>query len=306
MMRSYTCSHRRYLNFCSQFRISQPYPTSESILCQFTGYLGRQCLKYQTIKCYLSGIRYFQIMQSYQDPFLHNLPWLHYVLRGIKSEQAKENRHSHQRLPVNPSILLQICHILLVNPTDFNNIMLWAAFLVCFFGFLHSGEITVPDASSYDPSVHLNYSDIAADNPHSPSIMQIRIKASKTDPFRQGADVHIGKTNNALCPVTALLNYLSVRGNAPGQLFHFEDHTPLTKSKFTSEFRRLLNQAGIDSTSYAGHSFRVGAASTAASAGVEDSLIQTLGRWKSNAYHTYVRLPPENLAAISSLLSNLH
>ena len=45
-MRSYTCSHRRYLNFCSQLRISQPYPTSESILCQFTGYLGRQRLKY--------------------------------------------------------------------------------------------------------------------------------------------------------------------------------------------------------------------------------------------------------------------
>ena len=184
--------------------------------------------------------------------------------------------------------------------------MLWAAFLVCFFGFLRSGEITVPDASSYDPSVHLNFSDIAADIPHSPTIMQIKLKASKTDPFRQGVDVHIGKTNNALRPVTALLNYLSIRGNIPGLLFHFEDHTPLTKSKFTSEFRRLLNQAGIDSTSYAGHSFRVGAASTAASAGIEDSLIQTLGRWKSNAYLTYVRLPPENLAAISSLLSNMH
>ena len=77
----------------------------------------------------------------------------------------------------------------------------------------------------------------------------------------------IGKTNNALHPITTLLNYLSIRGNTPGLIFHFEDHTPLTKSKFTSEFRCLLNQASIDSTSYAGHSFRVGAASTAASAG---------------------------------------
>ena len=116
----------------------------------------------------------------------------------IKSEQAKENCQSHQRLPVTLSILLQIRHILLANPTDLNNIMHWAAFLVCFFGFLHLGEITIPDLSSYDPSVHLNFSDIAADNPHSPSIMQIRMKASKTDPFRQGVDVYIGKTNNAL------------------------------------------------------------------------------------------------------------
>ena len=103
-MCSYTCTHRRYLNFCSQFRISQPYPTSESILCQFTGYLGRQHLKYQTIKCYLSSIRYFQIMQSYQDPFLHNLPRLHYVLRESEGKSPIS-----PMAPSNPSsILLQI------------------------------------------------------------------------------------------------------------------------------------------------------------------------------------------------------
>ena len=140
-----------------------------------------------------------------------------------------QNCPSHQWLPVTPAILLQIRHILLLNPTDFDNIMLWAAFLlVCYFGLLRSGEITIPNAASYDPSTHLNFSDIAVDNSHSPNIMQVRIKASKTDPFCQG--IPIGKTNNALCPVTALLNYLSVRGNTSGFLFHFRDHTPLTIS----------------------------------------------------------------------------
>jgi len=66
----------------------------------------------------------------------------------------------------------------------------------------------------------------------------------------------------------------------------------------------LPNQAGFDSTLYAGHSIRVGAATMAALIGIEDSLIQTLERWKSNAYLIYVCLPPKNLAAISSLLSN--
>ena len=181
--------------------------------------------------------------------------------------------------------------------------MLWYAFLLCFFGFLRSGAITVPDSSSYDPSVHLNFNDIAADNPNSPSILQIRMKASKTDSFRHGVNIHIGKTSNYLCPVSALLNYLIVRGSAPGLLFHFCDSTPLTKSKFTAKFRELLSLAGIDCANYAGHSFRIGAASTAAAKGIEDSLIQTLGRWKSSAYLAYVRLPAENLAALSSRLS---
>lgn len=192
---------------------------------------------------------------------------------------------------------------MLRKPKDFNNIMLWAAFLICFYGFLRSGEITIPNAASYDPSVHLNLADIAVDNQQSPNILQIKLKASKTDPFRQGIDIHIGKTNNALCPISATLNYLAVRGTEPGLLFTYSDHSPLTKSKFTESFRMLLSQAGLNSCQYAGHSFRVGAASTAAARGIEDSIIQTLGRWKSDAYLTYVRLPPENLAAISTVLS---
>eukprot|EP00731_Ephydatia_muelleri_P020051 Em0012g876a len=67
--------------------------------------------------------------------------------------------------------------------------------------------------------------------------------------------------------------------------------------------KETLTKAGIDRSSYAGHSFRIGAATSAAAAGVEDSMIQTLGRWKSSAYLVYVRVPRERLAAISTRLA---
>ena len=301
-MRSYSSSDRRYTEFCKQNRI-QPYPSTEIILCQFVAYLGQQYLKHKTIKSYLSGIRFFHILRAGSNPFLTDMPRLHYVLRGIKSEEAKDVRPSRQRLPVTPEVLLKIRQVLLTHHSDFDYIMLWAGFLICFFGFLRSGEITIPNAAAYDPAVHLNFSDISFDNASSPNIVQIRLKCSKTDPFRQGVNVHVGKTGQTLCPVSALLNYLTIRGNSPGLLFHFKDNTPLTKSRYTSKFRDFLNQAGIDGTQYAGHSFRIGAASTAAAKGVEDSLIQTLGRWKSTAYLTYVRLPPDNLAAVSHIIA---
>ena len=94
-----------------------------------------------------------------------------------------------------------------------------------------------------------------------------------------------------------------MHGTAPGLLFHFSDKTPLTKSKFTVKFRELLLLAGIDCKLYARHSFRIGAASIAAAKGIEDSLIQTLGRGKNSASLTYVRLPAENLAALSQRLA---
>ena len=161
---SYTSSNRWYLNSCSQFGI-HPYPTSEVILCQFAGFLGRQHLKHQTIRCYLSGIRYFQIMQSYHDPFIHNLRRLHYVLQGIKSEEAKKICPSHQRLPVTPAIANPP-----FNPTDFDNILLWTAFRLSFFGLLPSSKITIPNRASYDP--HILISQILSLPKHYASMAQ--------------------------------------------------------------------------------------------------------------------------------------
>ena len=67
-------------------------------------------------------------------------------------------------------------------------------------------EVTIPDNSSYDPAVHLNFTDIAFNNGSSPSMVRITLKCSKTDPFRQGVSIHIGQTDNT--PVKALLSYL--------------------------------------------------------------------------------------------------
>ena len=61
--------------------------------------------------------------------------------------------------------------------------MLWAAVLMCFCGFLRSGEVVVPSQTSYDPSCHLSYGDVLVDNTRAPFFVEVRIKASKTDPF---------------------------------------------------------------------------------------------------------------------------
>ena len=205
-------------------------------------------------------------------------------------------------------LLLQICHW----SVDAGATLCFPSQSLCFvsprpkrrhFQFLRSGEITVPDQSSYDPSVHLSYNDIAVDNSRWPTTIQVRIKASKTDPFRHGVTVYVGRTDTSLCPVTALLNYLIIRGSTPGPLFHFHNSKPLTKSNFTAKFREYLTLAGVDCTTYSGHSFRIGAASTAAAKGIPDSVIQTLGRWKSSAYLSYVRIAPEKLAALSKQLA---
>ena len=184
--------------------------------------------------------------------------------------------------------------------------MLWAAACTGFFGFLRAGEFTVPSASAYDKDIHLNLDDLATNCHYSPSLFRLRIKQSKTDPFRQGVDVYLGPTGTTICPVQAMRAYLQVRGPSPGALFRFESGSPLTRVALVEHLHRALQQSGFEATSYNGHSFRIGAATTAAKCGIEDSMIQTLGRWKRAAYLAYIKIPRQQLAAVSRQLLKEH
>ena len=161
----------------------------------------------------------------------------------------------------------------------------------------------MPDDMAYDPSVHLSIKDISVDNSSNPSSMCIKIKQSKTDPFCRDIDLFVGKTNSSLCPVSAALNYLCTRGMETGPLFRFRDGKVLTRQRFVTAVKAGLDKAGIDSSKYSGHSFRIGAATTAAQNGMEDSIIKTLGRWESLAYLRYVKIPRKQLADYSSILA---
>ena len=56
-----------------------------------------------------------------------------------------------------------------------------------------------------------------------PSLVSVRIKASKTNPFRKGVTIHLGCTGGRLYPVSALAAYHVVRGMKPGPFFVFKD-----------------------------------------------------------------------------------
>ena len=230
------------------------------------------------------------------------MPRLEQVLRGIKRTQARGKKKGSGRLPITVDILNKMRESWQARPTRDAG-MLWAAAALCFFGFLRSGELTVPSEGGYDEGAHLSFQDVSVDDLRNPQMLQVRIKASKTDPFRSGVDVFVGRTNGSLCPVAAVLSYMMKRGSNPGPLFIFSDGKPLTRSRFVSEVKEALAKAGVDSSCYSGHSFRSGAATTAAKRGIGETTIKMLGRWQSNAYQVYIKTPRDQLAQVSRVLS---
>ena len=165
--------------------------------------------------------------------------------------------------------------------------------------FFRSGELTVLSASAFDGRFHLAWGDVAADQASPPASIRIHLKRSKCDQLGKGVDVFIGRSDSNPFPVTEMLRYVTLRGPAPGPFFQFSNGSPLTKAVFIDRVREALKRMGVRAELYAGHSFRIGAATAAAEASLEDSVIRLLGRWNSDAFLRYVRTPRDTLAAYS-------
>ena len=122
-------------------------------------------------------------------------------------------------------------------------------------GFLWSGEVVVPGGSRFDPTVHLAHGDVRVNSYQDPQFLQVQIKASKTDPYCQGATIYLGKAPGELCPVAAVLGYMVGRGTRPGPFFRFTDGRFLTRDRFVEAIRRALTTMGHNCAHYSGHSF---------------------------------------------------
>ena len=308
--RVYKAAEKRFSAFCVQYNITQPFPVTELLLCRFVASMAREGLAPNTLKTYLAGIRHVQILRGLPEPSqAGRMPRLKLLQAGVNRERATSGPPARPRLPITLPLLGDILRVWALPPGDqppHDLAMLRAAVCVCFFGFFRSGEITVPSESAFDGRIHLAWGDVAVNDTPPSSVMRFHLKRSKCDQFGKGVDVFLGRTNAGVCPVSETLRYVGRRGPAPGPFFIFENGTPLTKAAFILRVREALVTLGLNCQDYAGHSFRIGAATTAAQAGLEDSVIRSLGRWNSDAFLRYIRTPREQLATYSRLLSRAH
>ena len=65
------------------------------------------------------------------------------------------------------------------------------------------------------------------------------------------------------------LRYAAVRGDSPGPLFKLPSGVPMTRAYFVGKVREVLPDLGLSEQNYAGHTFQVGAAMTAAMVGID-------------------------------------
>ena len=180
---------------------------------------------------------------------------------------------SNSSPPVTPSILIRSCCGLL---------FLW---------HLCNGQ--------FDRNVHLTREDIAFfPNITSPQHMKVRIEKSKTHSGKK--TITIASSQSNICAVATTRDFLlqTPASSLQSPMFQFKDGTPLSRRTLASKLHTLLDLCGLQSSNYNTHSFRIGAAMTAAAAGLPSWRIKILRRWRSDSYERYNHLPQTTILQV--------
>ncbi|PPR04749.1 hypothetical protein CVT24_006895 [Panaeolus cyanescens] len=276
-------------------------PATTEALCEWVAWLADRLLKHSTIKSYLSAVRSMHVDAGVSDENCSS-PMLQRVLRGVKLIHGAPR---NPKLPIDGPLLDRIAQ--LSGPlTLAGNASFDAAIKVAWAGFLRCGEFTIPSKSKFNPTTHLSRSSITFyPSIDDPSHVRLSLPASKTDPFRKGVSILLAKaqSNPSRCPVEALRKLFTLHP-APKEAPLFVDdlNEALPRDHFIKRLKSSLTSLGVEESGYSGHSFRRGAATSAAIAGFSDYEIQLMGRWSSDSYKLYIDIPQDRLIQLSSNL----
>ena len=258
-------------------------------------YCTKNNLKYETIKLYLAGIRHFYIRFEVDTPLLHpeKLVQLQCILKGSKKSQSSVLCRK-ERLPITFDILVKLIKQFATSLCIYDSIMYSAICSMAFFGFMRCGEFTILSNTKFEPSSNLCVGDIDVSKTDR---LVIKLKQSKADVFRKGITISIGSVESqdptVLCPYKCMVGFWNLRrGSGAGNddpLFVDSRGVILNRGDFITNMKNGIKELGMNPDLYNGHSFRIGAATTAARQNVPEHLIQTMGRWASDSYLRYIR-----------------
>jgi integrase len=259
------------------------WPAAENHILQFIASMSIAGKAYSTARTYLAGIAAKHKLNGWRDPTESFL--VQKVMQGF----AKGNSARDTRLPITLPRLQQLIPITEAICSNMYECQLFrAAFTLAFFGFFRVSELVGQGLSNKGGRKGLQVSDVWIN-----SDMVINLSGSKTDQLEKGTQIHIQRIANMpeVCPVRAMTDYLGARGKGEDEtLFIHIGGLPLTRYQFQAVLKKAARVLGWDLSRFSSHSFRIGAATTAAANGVSNSTIMAKGRWSSNAVTKYVRL----------------
>ena len=246
-----------------------PYPLPD--LLAFLTFLHRKGLACSTIRTYLSALSYYNKLKGGIDATKFFA--VQQLLTGLGNLASPQRK----RLPLYPSHIKTLISALYSSAYPSYSIALFAAMLSLGFALaLRIGEMTKSrhNLALEDISLHDSYCVVSFTS----------YKHSKASyPM-----VHVIKSSSLdICPIPFLRHYLTLRGTSPGPFFLLH-MAAVPRKTFSDVFKHLISLSGFKGY-FSPHSLRIGAATNWSHSGLSDSQIRQRGRWRSDAFKSYIR-----------------
>lgn len=206
--------------------------------------------------------------------------WLRQAVKGYR----KEYKQRDGRRPVSFEMLKQLMLSLeMVCRSIYERVLFKAAFALAFFGALRVSELVSPSKAIPGGLMHGEVK-LLEDR------VRIWISRSKTDQAGRGRYLEFGKIAEfSICSVRIVQSFKEVRPALTGPFLIHEDDECLSRYQFVTVFKKCVVIVGCDPLQFSSHSFRIGAATEAARAGLSQEVIRRIGRWDSDRFKLYVR-----------------
>ena len=304
----------RMLALCSsQRKKAMTFPLSEENLLEFVGWLMEvRKLKAGTINSYLSGIRQLHILKGMEPPQLRT-SLVKFVLKGRKNLDNLEERKNEtvKRLPITMAVMRLLKEkIRAWEATIMTKLLMWTVATIAFHGAFRIHELLCRTETEFDPDFALLTGDIkikpGRDNKDD-RILEIKIKCPKESKAGKAVILEIYETKGSLCPVKAFDRWESRTTKCIGlPLFREESGSILTGAKMNRWLKgRLEGHVDYTKGKFTSHSFRIGLATTMGTEGFCEADIKEAGRWSSNAYELYMKLPRVKRSSVAKAISKL-
>ncbi len=253
-----------------------------------------------TMKNYLTAVRHAHVVSGRKNP-LTDTPALEAAIRAVKRKRGGPKK---PRLPVTVSLLSAIREFVDLESHDHR--VVWAALVLGVFGLLRLGELL-----SEKP---LRDQDFTA---RGANLVEMFLRASKTDPYRHGCVIKFFRTNTPVDPVAALEQLQQRRPAGLGgrdaltATFTLSNGKVLSRALLTKFLRTLVFKVesrynlGLNAQHFAGHSLRRGGATSLALRGVSADVIRVLGRWRSLCYRLYLDMSNEILQLSTARMAHV-
>ena len=283
---AYGSGLKAFNDFRDSYNKAHTWPPNTQDIVDFLACLSLKGSAPSTARSYLSAIGYhckmLQVADSTQT----------FVVKKVLLGMSRLGSQKDKRLPITKELLHRI--IMVLSTVCFNQYeasLFQAAFTLAFFGFLRIGELVFDSPTQCGHTLAFHNVQVQDQD----NVLEIFLPHSKTDQSGKGTMIVLSAVRSPLCPVNALRVFLLKRPKLQGPLFVHYNGIPVTRYQFSAVLKKALACIGAPPNSYSTHSFRIGAATAAASKGISEDGIKEFGRWESKAYKSYVRIPSSDL-----------